>query len=169
MKIGPFAWCVPLALAASISSASARTGETSAPAKLRSGPGSSYPAVASVPAHSRVNVLRCPKAWCAVDWQGLEGYIPRSIVVSVPGQSVATPAARPPMGMAPPPVSAAPYDVYYGAPVMDYGVEGGGFYGDGWYAGTFPGGYQGPGFWGSGGWAGPEFHGPGLWGRGAIR
>jgi hypothetical protein len=168
MRVSPFAWCFTLALAACVSTASARISQTSAPAKLRSGPGPSFPAVASVPGHSRIKVLRCPKGWCAIAWQGLEGYLPRSIITSGAGPSFAAsaPPARP---MAPPPVSAAPYDVYYGAPVIDYGVEDGGFYGDGWYAGTFPGGYQGPGFWGNGGWAGPEFRGPGLWGRGALR
>lgn len=56
------------------SGAEARSAHTTADLNLRTGPGTQYQIVATMPAGSRVDIGDCAEGWCAVDWRGRDGY-----------------------------------------------------------------------------------------------
>lgn len=67
---------------------------------LRSGPGTNYQVVDTMPAGARVNVLSCTGGWCRVDWRGEVGFASSSYL----GGGDPIYAAAPPVYLAPPPV-----------------------------------------------------------------
>jgi hypothetical protein len=55
--------------------AMAAPAETAGAAALRSGPGSGYRVVASLPPHAIVDIGNCAGNWCPARWRGVGGYI----------------------------------------------------------------------------------------------
>jgi uncharacterized protein YraI len=64
---------------------------------LRTGPGTQYARITTIPAGARVNVSGC-SSWCAVNYRGIRGYVSASYVSGGGG-----PAMRPPVMHRPPP------------------------------------------------------------------
>ncbi|WP_169822908.1 SH3 domain-containing protein [Methyloligella halotolerans] len=54
--------------------AEARQAQTTADLNLRTGPGTQYAIIATMPAGSRIDIGDCADGWCAVDWRGQDGY-----------------------------------------------------------------------------------------------
>lgn len=54
--------------------AEARSAHTTADLNLRTGPGTQYQIIATMPAGSRVDIGECADGWCAVDWRGQDGF-----------------------------------------------------------------------------------------------
>lgn len=67
---------------------------------LRSGPGTSYGVVGTMPAGAEVNVLGCEGSWCRVSWGGTEGYASASYLSGGGGGGY---YAAAPVYVAPPP------------------------------------------------------------------
>jgi hypothetical protein len=61
-------------LAAGASAAHALDATTAEALSLREGPGANYARIATVPAGARVDVRGCRGGWCALVWDGYEGY-----------------------------------------------------------------------------------------------
>jgi uncharacterized protein YraI len=89
---------------------------------LRSGPGTGYAVIDTMPAGATVNVLGCSGAWCRVAWGGARGFASRSYLE---GTGPVYAAAPPPVVVAAPP------------PVVGFGFGWGGWhrgwYGHGWH------------------------------------
>ena len=90
MRIGTVITAAALCLAAG-SSALAAPGVAKGSVNLRTGPGTNYARIATIPAGARVNVLRCPR-WCEVVYAGRKGwasaaYIARGNVVVPRGRA----------------------------------------------------------------------------------
>ncbi|MFN3658572.1 MAG: SH3 domain-containing protein [Pseudolabrys sp.] len=68
---------------------------------LRSGPGTGYSVIDTMPAGAAVNVLGCRGSWCRVGWGGTVGYASASYL-GLGGPVYA--AAPPPVYVAPPPM-----------------------------------------------------------------
>lgn len=83
-----------LLLSAGIASAATVTNDLN----LRSGPGTRYGVIDTMPAGAYVNVIGCGGSWCRVDWHGRVGYASASYL----GGGEAYAAA--PVYVAPPPV-----------------------------------------------------------------
>lgn len=81
---------------------------------LRSGPGTRYSVVTTMPAGAYVDVLGCRGSWCRVDWRGRVGYASRSYLARGRGY-----AAAPRVYYGP------PRSVYYGPPrtVFSFGFN----------------------------------------------
>lgn len=107
---------------------------------VRSGPGTKYRVVTSLPAGTRVDVASCGGSWCRIGG----GYVSARYLSRGRGTSV---VVRPSQSYF--------YNDYYG-----------GGYGYGYYAGP---GYWGPGYIGGPGYWGPGYWGPGYWGGGYYR
>jgi len=98
---------------------------------LRKGPGESYEVLTLIPAGGAVSVRSCSGEWCAVHWQGNEGYaIARNLEMGGRQAAYGPPGAAPP-GYPPeeapppgyrygPPVPAGPPGYYYGPPPPYY-------------------------------------------------
>lgn len=56
------------------SSAEARQAHTTADLNLRTGPGTQYQIIATMPAGSRIEIGECADGWCAVEWRGKDGF-----------------------------------------------------------------------------------------------
>jgi uncharacterized protein YraI len=81
------------------------------PLNLRSGPGTGYPVIATMPAGAHVAILNCRSAWCQIDWRGAQGYASRSYLASGGGYAYTRPYYYEP-----------DYAYgYYGGPYYDYG------------------------------------------------
>ncbi|MGH6664316.1 MAG: SH3 domain-containing protein [Pseudolabrys sp.] len=65
-----------LALSAGAASAAVVTGDVN----LRSGPGTAYNVIDTMPAGARVAVLSCSGSWCEVDWGGEQGYASHNFI-----------------------------------------------------------------------------------------
>lgn len=63
---------------------------------LRTGPGTQYARITTVPAGARVSVGGC-SSWCSVNYQGMRGYVSASYIAG------GGPGPRPPMMHRPPP------------------------------------------------------------------
>jgi uncharacterized protein YraI len=87
-------------LALSTGIAAAAPAEIERSGNVRSGPGTGYRVVATLPAGSVVDVGSCTGSWCRVAFEGGEGYMARSLLA---------------LGAAPPAVAVGPtyYDDYY--------------------------------------------------------
>jgi uncharacterized protein YraI len=86
---------------------------------LRSGPGTDAPVLATIPAGSAVRVSNCTLEWCAVEWNGREGYsIARNLSPNKP-RLVRRYVARPYYPPAPPPAVYGP-SIYYPPPPVYY-------------------------------------------------
>jgi uncharacterized protein YraI len=92
---------------------------------LRSGPSTQSDVIATIPGGSKVQLKGCSGEWCAVTWDGHDGYaIGRNISTGAPRRYPAQAyQSGPPVVYGPP--------VYYGAPVA-YGPY---YYGPGFYYG----------------------------------
>jgi uncharacterized protein YraI len=66
---------------------------------LRSGPGTSYRVIDTMPAGANVAILGCTGSWCRVSFRGIEGYASASYL----GGGGPVYAAEPPVYVAPPP------------------------------------------------------------------
>lgn len=133
-----------LMLSAGAASATEVTGDVN----LRSGPGTSYSVISTLPAGADVDVLNCTSGWCRVDWQGTVGFANASYLDSASSYDDSSPV--------------------YAEPLYDYAFAGPRFYGfhHGFHAGFrgFHGGYHGGGF--HAGFHGGGFHGGGFHGGG---
>lgn len=90
--------------------ANARPATLATNTNLRQGPGTSFPVIATVPAGSVVNVVRCGAEWCNVTVGGRPGYmVGRNL-----GRGVPVAVAAPPVVVAPPPVVVVGPGPYYG-------------------------------------------------------
>jgi uncharacterized protein YraI len=74
---------------------------------LRTGPGTQYPIVVTVPGGVSVDVQGCDGNWCVARYAGYEGYISQSLIAAggAPGPAIAT----------------APYEEYYEPYEYGYG------------------------------------------------
>lgn len=85
---------------------------------LRSGPGTDAAVITTIPAGSAVRVASCTLEWCAVEWNGRDGYaIARNLSATKP-RPVRRYAVRPYYRPAPPVVYGPP--VYYPPPPVYY-------------------------------------------------
>jgi hypothetical protein len=57
-----------------VGAAMAYPAATSADLNLRTGPGTQYRVIASMPRGARVEVLGCSRGWCEVQWRGRRGF-----------------------------------------------------------------------------------------------
>ena len=133
---------VGLLVAGSVA-ASARPATVTTDLNVRSGPGTRYAVIGSLPAGARVDVGGCTGNWCRV----AGGYASASFLSFGGGTSVVVQPG------------------YYGNDVA-LGVGAfalGAAVGSGWGYWNGP-GYWGPGYWGPGYWRGPGW-GPRYWGR----
>ena len=156
LKATLFAAASALVLSAGAAAAVPATAETSL--NVRSGPGTQYEIVGSIPAGSTVDVQGCTGSWCRVSFAGGTGFASRSYLAMAGGGGAAV-AVAPAPGYV---YEDGPYyDDYY-----DYGYAygpsvgiyaGGGYYG-GWRGSRWDRGraWNGGGrHWsGGGGWAG---------------
>jgi uncharacterized protein YraI len=157
-----------LLLAASSASAFARPAIAMFNANLRSGPGVENSVVAVIPDSAPIDVGRCAGSWCRVSWNGVDGYLSRSLIASsasarrprgVEGESDAAPPvvgddraayARPACDPSVDPNCGGGYpdsSAYNGGydngyPYDDYAYSGYG-YDPGLYGGAYIGGYGG--------------------------
>ncbi|VFU09997.1 exported protein of unknown function [Methylocella tundrae] len=129
MKILSLSLLTGLALAGTLASAKAQTAVSLDLANLRSGPGTGYAVITTVPPNAPLNILRCRNSWCRVSWQGQTGYIAASLLGRTRGSFVA--AAPPPatVYVGPSVVVGGPYiDPYWD----DWGYGWGGGWGPAW-------------------------------------
>ena len=95
------------------------TGYASTNLNLRSGPGTDNAILATIPAASAVRIMSCSGEWCAVQWNGRDGYaVARNLGATKP-RLVRRYVARPYYEPGPPVVYGAP--VYYYRPYYYYG------------------------------------------------
>ena len=81
-----------------LSTAQAAPGAATGDVNLRTGPGTSYAKIATIPAGARVNVHGC-SSWCQVTFRGQTGYASANYIsararVSAPARAVYAPAPR---------------------------------------------------------------------------
>lgn len=114
MRLKHFALAAGVLLA-SMSIAAADT--VTNPLNLRSGPGTGYGVIATMPPGSHVDVLECGGGWCRVAWRGIEGFASTRYLAG-DGAYAYGPA---PVYVEPPPVYVVPPP-----PVVSYG------WGPGW-------------------------------------
>jgi hypothetical protein len=110
----------------------AKGGFATANVNLRSGPGTDAEIITTIPAGSRIGIASCDGEWCAVTWNGRNGFATARNIDSSPRS--ARPYRPQPGYAAGPPVYEAGPPVVYGAPAY-YGppavVYGPGYYGYG--------------------------------------
>jgi uncharacterized protein YraI len=93
---------------------------------LRSGPGTGYRVIDTMPAGSYVDVLGCTGSWCRVQFGGAVGYASASYLGGGGDSYAAAPV------YAEPPIYSEPY---YAGPAFGFGVGFGSRYGYGWGGG----------------------------------
>lgn len=108
---------------------------------LRSGPGTGYRVVGTMPAGAYVDVIGCSGAWCRVNWRGVVAYASASYLSGGGGGVY----VEGPVYVAPPPVIG--FGFGWGGPRWHGGWGRG-------YRGGWHGGYHG----GHGGWRGGGGH-----------
>ena len=125
--------------------ANAVPAQTTNPLNLRSGPGTRFPVVATIPAGSTVDVGTCQGGSCPVAWQRYQGYASGNFLQAGGGAVGPGPAAAPAavQGVAPP---------YYGDGYYGDDYYGGGYYGDDYYGDGYYGDYWGAPMYRSGRW-----------------
>jgi uncharacterized protein YraI len=110
--------CAVALLALSAELANAAPAQVSMNTNLRQGPGTEFGIIATVPAGSVVDVIRCGPEWCNVMAGGNPGYmIARNLGISAPVRVVRVP---PPVVVVGPPVYYGHRPYYYG-PGFYYG------------------------------------------------
>jgi len=104
--------CAAALIAASAELANAAPARVATNTNLRQGPGTNFGVIATAPAGSVVNVIRCGIEWCNVTWGGRPGYmIARNLGIGGPAPvRVVRPA--PPVVVVEPTYPA----YYYGGP-----------------------------------------------------
>jgi uncharacterized protein YraI len=117
-------------LIASAGAAAAAPAAVTGDLNLRSGPGTGYAVVGTMPAGATVDVRDCNGAWCRVAWGNAVGFASRSYL-DVGG----------------PVYAAAPPPVVVGPPVFGFGVGWGGGWHRGWHGGGWHHGWHGGGHW----------------------
>jgi uncharacterized protein YraI len=124
--MGRVAVCAAALAALSAEMASAAPARVATNTNLRMGPGLNFGVIATAPAGSIVDVIRCGPEWCNVMWGGRPGYmIARNLGAGgVPPGVVVAPAPGPVVVVGPP-----YYGPYYGARYY-YGPR---FYGPRYY------------------------------------
>jgi uncharacterized protein YraI len=136
MRLRHFALAAGLLLA-SVSIAAANT--VTNPLNLRSGPGTGYRVIATMPPGSHVDVLECGAGWCRVAWRGIEGFASASYLAPGGGAYVYAPGPYYDYG--------PPYYAYAPGPAVGFSFGfGGGGWGHGWHGGhSWHGGHGGYG------------------------
>ena len=138
-----------VALLLSVGAAAAAPATVSTDLNMRSGPGTQYGVVATIPAGATVDVGGCTGSWCQVNFDGTSGYASASYLS---GGAAATPSVG---------VAVAPGYVY-DDDYYDYGYTYGPSFG--FYAGPrYRHGWRGHWQQRPGGWAGRPGGGPGGW------
>jgi uncharacterized protein YraI len=100
---------------------------------LRSGPGTGYRVIDTMPAGSYVDVVGCTGSWCQVQFGGITGYASASYLGGGGDSYAAAPV------YVEPPIYSGPY---YAGPAFGFGFG----YGSGWHRGwhgRYHGGYHG--------------------------
>ena len=91
---------------------------TTSSVNLRTGPGTGYGIVTTIPGGVGVGVGSCVPSWCQVNYAGFSGWVATTYLANVGQPSYAPPPAYPPPAYAyPPPPPAYPYYTpynYYG-------------------------------------------------------
>src|SRR5579875_1508641 len=148
-------------LLVSAGAASASPGRTTTDLNLRSGPGTSYSVIDTMPAGAPVDIRGCSGSWCRVAYGGTVGYAAANLLAGTSRTVVRTYTA--------PAVETAPAYAYFGpdywgpdyaydyGPGLGFAYEPGfsiGFgFGGGWHHGWRGGGWHHGGGWhGGGGW-----------------
>jgi hypothetical protein len=108
------------ALVLSAGIASAAPAVTQSAVNMRSGPGTQYPVVATLPGGATVDVGSCSGSWCTVNWNGRDGYVSAGYLQIAGGPGVVAPGYY----------EEPDYGVYAGSDYYDYGPD---FYGPGFY------------------------------------
>ncbi|QFR32643.1 SH3 domain-containing protein [Ancylobacter sp. TS-1] len=92
----------------------ASTASTRTAANVRGGPGTSYPALGTLPAGSPVDVVGCTGGWCQTQY----GYIAASLLGQGGAYGAAAAYRAPALTYRAPPVLAAPAPIYAAPPVL---------------------------------------------------
>jgi uncharacterized protein YraI len=118
-------------LLASAGIATAAPAQVTSDLRLRSGPGTNYPVVASLPAGATVDVHDCGASWCRVMWGARQGFVSR-VYLAMGGGGGAYPTY-----VEGPPVVYETGPVYAWGPGWGWGWGGGwrGGWGGGWHGG----------------------------------
>jgi uncharacterized protein YraI len=144
-------------LLVSAGAASASPGRTTTDLNLRSGPGTGYAVIDTMPSGARVDIRGCSGSWCRVDFHGTTGWAAANLLAGT-AAGYAYRSAPPPVVVEAPPAYA--YGPGYWGP--DYGWSDLGLA----YEPGFSVGFGfGPG-WGGGGhrvWRDGARHGGGAW------
>jgi len=116
MKFSPLALVAGVVLLLSAGAALAVPTVVLTNVNMRAGPGTTFEALTLIPSGTAVDVTRCARGWCSIEWQGRSGYaiatslgMGRPAGVAAPGQVV---TGAPIYAPAPAYVVPAPY--YYG-------------------------------------------------------
>ena len=115
-KFASRAICAAVLMAASAEFANAAMARISTNTNLRQGPGTNFGVIATAPAGTIVNVIRCGVEWCNVIWAGRPGYmVARNVGRGGPAPvRVVRPAPQVVVVDPPPAVVVAPGPYYYG-------------------------------------------------------
>lgn len=97
MQIKKFVFAAGILL---VSASAAAAAVVTNPLNLRSGPGTRYSVITTMPPGARVDVLSCGGSWCRVAWRGAEGFASANYLAG--GGAYAYEPA--PVYVAPPPV-----------------------------------------------------------------
>jgi len=125
MKFSPLALAAGVVLLLSAGAALAVPTVVLTNVNMRAGPGTTFEALTLIPSGTAVDVTRCARGWCSIEWQGRSGYaiatslgMGRPAGVAAPGQVV---TGAPIYAPAPAYVVPAPYYYPYYARPYYYG------------------------------------------------
>jgi uncharacterized protein YraI len=117
MKPGWLTLCVAALALGSTASAIAAQAYVVTTVNLRAGAGTSHEIIAKIPAGSRVDAKDCKDGWCAVSWQGKNGFTIQTVL----DMSGRRPRPRTTYRPGPRYYVEGPPAYYYGPPVYYYG------------------------------------------------
>lgn len=147
MSPRPFLAAAGLAVAVLASAAQAAPGVATGSVNMRTGPGTNYAKITTIPAGAPVEVFGC-SSWCQVAYGGAQGYASARYISTGGGYAPAPPVYQP----APPPVVYAPPRGYgYRAPMPPRAYW---RYGRPWWDDRYHAWYDGRDWWDGRGWRG---------------
>lgn len=103
MNFAQIATCAAALMALSAQSAVAEPALATTNVNMRQGPGTNYPLITTIPGGSTVEVSGCQGQWCAVVWQGRNGYAIATSLDQGGGPPPPPGAGGPPPGAGGPP------------------------------------------------------------------
>jgi uncharacterized protein YraI len=126
-------WALALATVGAVAvPAAAEAARTTGSVNLRTGPGTIYEVITTLPPGVYVSVSRCTGGWCAVNAAGFSGWISASYIGGAYPRYASAPPPPPPRYYYQP-IYPRPYRYaypyrYYGGPSFYYSGPGYGFY-----------------------------------------